>query len=109
MPAHDALFKAAFTDLDSARGELRAALGPTIAARIDWDTLEVVKGSFVDAALRYRHTDLLFSVKLDRRDARIYVLFEHQSDVDAMMPFRFLGYEVRIWEQWSTRPIANWL
>jgi predicted transposase YdaD len=102
MPAspHDALFKQAFTDLDNARGELRAALPPDIRARIDWATLRVEKGSFVDAALRSRHTDLLFSVQLDGREARIYVLFEHQSDVDLVMPFRMLAYVVRIWEAW---------
>jgi hypothetical protein len=29
------------------------------------------------------------------------VLFEHQSEVDARMPFRLLRYEIRIWEAWE--------
>ena len=30
---------------------------------------------------------------------RLYLLFEHQSSVDLLMPFRVLRYEVRIWER----------
>ncbi|MGQ0504334.1 MAG: Rpn family recombination-promoting nuclease/putative transposase, partial [Myxococcaceae bacterium] len=28
------------------------------------------------------------------------LLFEHQSGVDAMMPFRLLCYVTRVWERW---------
>ncbi len=110
MPAnhHDALFKAAFTDLDSARGELRAVLPPAVTALVDWGSLRIEPGSFVDAALRSRLTDLLFSVQLAGRDARIYVLFEHQSTHDPLLAFRVLAYEVRIWEKWRRQhPRAN--
>jgi hypothetical protein len=105
MPAspHDALFKQTFTDLDNARGELRAALPDEVVALIDWSTLQVETGSFVDAALRSRFTDLLFSVNLAGRDARIYVLFEHTSKQDRWLPFRVLTYEVRIWEAWRRK------
>jgi predicted transposase/invertase (TIGR01784 family) len=37
---------------------------------------------------------------LEGRPALIYILFEHQSTVDALMSFRLLRYEVRIWERW---------
>jgi predicted transposase/invertase (TIGR01784 family) len=100
MSRHDALFKKAFEDLDSARGELRAVLPEGVSALIEWDTLAVEKGTFVDPALRSRLTDLLFSVRLAGREARIYLLFEHHSKRDRWMPFRVLAYEVRIWEAW---------
>ena len=57
----------------------------------------------MDAALRSRLTDLLFSVKLAGRDARLYLLFEHQSEEDPLLPFRVLTYEVRIWEAWRRK------
>lgn len=106
MPAaspHDALVKQTFSDLDNARGELRAALPAEVVALVDWTTLHVETGSFVDAALRSRFTDLLFSVKLAGRDARLYLLFEHQSEEDPLLPFRVLTYEVRIWEAWRRK------
>jgi predicted transposase/invertase (TIGR01784 family) len=99
-PVHDVLVKYTFEDPERARGELASMLPPKVVALVDWDTLQVEKGSFVDAALRSRITDLLFSVKLAGRDARLYLLFEHQSTADPFMPFRVLVYETRIWEAW---------
>ena len=63
-------------------------LPPRLAAAIDFDTLALAPGSFVDEALRERHTDLLYAVRLRERDALSYLVFEHQSVVDPLMPFR---------------------
>jgi predicted transposase/invertase (TIGR01784 family) len=101
---HDALFKAAFGQPDIARSELALVLPPDILAHLDLSTLVVTPGSFVDEELRHAHTDLLYSVRIkgDARDpeALVYVLFEHQSSFDELMPFRFLRYTVRVWERW---------
>jgi hypothetical protein len=37
---------------------------------------------------------------MGRHPVAVYLLFEHQSEADAMMPFRLLRYMVRIWERW---------
>ncbi|MFT3768775.1 MAG: Rpn family recombination-promoting nuclease/putative transposase [Minicystis sp.] len=95
---HDALFKAAFTDPEHAAGHLRSLLDPAIAARIDFASLEVVPGSFVDEDLRLRHTDLLYRVRVGRKKALLYVLHEHQSTVDVLMVLRLLTYMRRIWD-----------
>ncbi len=95
---HDALFKATFSQVEQAVEELRHVLPATLIARMDLTSLAVEAGSFVDEALRERHTDLLYSLKLEGRDARIYVLFEHQSSGDPWMPLRMLRYMLRIWE-----------
>ena len=95
---HDALFKAAFSQVERMAEELRHVLPPELLARMDLGSLSLEPGSFVDEALRERHTDLLFSLHLDGRDARIYILFEHQSTPDAWMPLRLLSYMLRIWE-----------
>jgi hypothetical protein len=101
---HDALFKAAFGQPDIAGSELALVLPPDILAHLDLSTLVVTPGSFVDEELRHAHTDLLYSVRTkgDPRDpeALVYVLFEHQSSFDELMPFRFLRYMVRVWERW---------
>jgi predicted transposase YdaD len=95
---HDALFKQVFSQPARAAEELRHVLAPQLAARIDFATLAVERGSFVDDDLRECHADLLFSASLAGTTIRIYVLFEHQSSVDPWMPLRLLKYMLRIWE-----------
>src|SRR5690348_4301429 len=91
---HDAIFKAAFTEAQHAAAHLQAMLPAAIAERIDFSALAVVPGSFIDAALSHRHADILYSAKLGRKQALLYVLHEHQSTVDALMAFRVLRYMV---------------
>ncbi len=69
-----------------------------LAQRIDWKTLELQTGTFVDPSLAASQSDLLFRAKIDDRDVFVYVLFEHQSSPDALMPLRLLRYVVRILE-----------
>jgi len=97
---HDALFRAAFSQVEHAAGILRTILPPAILARLDLSTLALQPGSFVSAELTSRHTDLLFTAKLSGRTAFVYVLLEHQSDLDPLMAFRLLVYMVRIWERY---------
>ena len=56
-------------------------------------------GSYVDANLSTSQSDLLFGVTIAGRPGFIYVLFEHQSTVDELMPFRVLKYVVRILDE----------
>jgi predicted transposase YdaD len=95
---HDALVKVIFSQSEHAAGILQGVLPSALAARIDFSTLVLCPGSFVDQRLRGRHTDLLFSANVAGQEALLYVLFEHQSTVEALMAFRLLQYMVRIWE-----------
>jgi predicted transposase YdaD len=97
---HDALFKAAFQNPAYEAAELRAMMPAALARRIDWTTLTLQPGSFVDPTLGDRHSDILFSVRIGAEDAFIYLLFEHQSKVDRFLVLRMLGYVVRIWERY---------
>lgn len=97
---HDSLFKATFSHPEHAVGELRHLLRKTtLAARIDWSTLRLCGGSFVDPTLRGRHSDLLFTARCGAKDIYIYLLLEHQSSDDPLMAYRLLVYMVRIWER----------
>ncbi len=98
---HDALVKWTFAQPERAADELRSALPATITARLDWSSLLLEPGSFVDPELTERLTDLLFSVRTtDGSTAKIYVLLEAQRHADALMAYRLLRYMVRIWERW---------
>src|SRR5512140_1913349 len=93
---HDGLFKYAFSQREHAAGLLRAILPPDVIAALAWDTLKLEPGSFVDDALRARHTDLLFSVRQGAAEVYLYTLIEHQRDVDPLLVFRGGVYMVRV-------------
>jgi predicted transposase/invertase (TIGR01784 family) len=100
---HDALFKAALGRPEHARGVLHAVMPVALAETLDWSTLTLQPGSFVDSTLAAQHTDLLYSAaSRDGAETLVYVLFEHQSTLptEGLMAFRLLRYQVRIWERW---------
>ncbi|WP_239395974.1 Rpn family recombination-promoting nuclease/putative transposase, partial [Frankia sp. CiP3] len=96
---HDAVFRRILGTPSNAASQLRATLPASLIARLDLDRLVLVPGSLIDATLRWRHTDLLFTVPLDGRAAFVYVLIEHQSSNDPLMAFRMLRYVVRVWDR----------
>ena len=98
---HDSVFRRIFGVPANAASQLRAVLPPDLAGRLDLGRLAPVPGSFVDEALRWRHSDVLFTAPLDGRDAFVYVLVEHQSSDDPLMAFRVLRYVTRIWDQYE--------
>ena len=64
--------------------------------RIEWSSLTVLPASFVKRDLQQNHSDLLFSVQLSGRETLLYLVFEHQSTPDPLMPLRLLNYMVEI-------------
>src|SRR5262249_9274439 len=100
---HDALFRVVLGRPEHARGMLRAGVPPVLAEALDWQALTLRPGSFVDAALRHQHTDLLYAATWrDGGEALVYLLFEHQSTppTEGLMAYRLLRYQDRIWEHW---------
>jgi predicted transposase/invertase (TIGR01784 family) len=97
---HDSVFRRIFGVPENAASQLRAVLPPDLAARVDLGRLATVPASFVDEALQWRYSDLLFTAPLDGRDAYVYLLVEHQSSLDPLMAFRMLRYVTRIWDQY---------
>ncbi len=104
---HNNFFQFALSHLPNARGLIETQLSPQALATLKLDTLRLCTGSFVDADLREKFSDLLFSVELaepaaggGRNDeALVYFLFEHKSQSDPLTVLQLLGYIVRIWEQ----------
>ena len=100
--AHDTLFKFCFSDAVRAAEEFRAILPPNLVRKIDWAALERIDGSFVDETLTQLHSDLLFSTKINGSPGLIYLLFEHQSHAEPLMPYRMLRYVDRaLWSHVS--------
>ena len=97
---HDKLFRTVFSDTTEAAGFLRAYVPETLRRELDWSTLTLLDGSFIDEALRESESDLLYQIEhsSNREPVQVYILFEHQSSPDAWMRFRLLKYCCRIWD-----------
>jgi len=104
---HDALVKGVFGKPEHIQGMLRAIVPAAVAEELDWSTLTLCPGSFVDLALKEQHTDLLYSATWrDGSEFLVYFLFEHLSappKKNSLLAFRLLRYQVRIWEDWHAR------
>jgi predicted transposase YdaD len=94
---HDKLVKSTFSDPDNARAFLQAHLPRKLARRIDWSSLSLASGSFIDPEFAATSSDLLFTAQIDDRPAFLYILFEHQNQENPLIALRLLTYMVRIW------------
>ncbi|HON12350.1 MAG TPA: Rpn family recombination-promoting nuclease/putative transposase, partial [Chitinispirillaceae bacterium] len=80
--AHDRLFRESMQDIDIARKLSFSALPSKVKNRIDWETLEIVKESWVDENLREHRSDVIYRAKILGNDQWVYLLFEHKSTPD---------------------------
>lgn len=97
---HDRLFKATFCQVRRASELFRAVLPPRLARQLDFSTLTLQAGSFVDDTLAARYSDLLFKIQYAGRGVFLYLLFEHQSRPDPLMPYRLMRYMADIWARY---------
>jgi predicted transposase/invertase (TIGR01784 family) len=97
---HDKLVKSTFSDPDNARAFLQAHLPSKLVRRMDWTSLSLLSGSFIDPEFAATSSDLLFTAKIDGHPAFLYILFEHQNQEDSLIGLRLLTYMVRIWNDY---------
>jgi predicted transposase/invertase (TIGR01784 family) len=93
---HDAFAIQMFSDPERAAKLLQAYLPQEIVAEADWSTLTLEPSTYIRHDLQKTQSDLLFSVKFRGLKLRLYLLFEHQSTPDKLMPLRLLAYVVQI-------------
>ncbi|MFY0580708.1 Rpn family recombination-promoting nuclease/putative transposase [Cystobacter fuscus] len=98
---HDLFARYTFGHPERAAAELRAVLPAHVVSEVDWSSLRREPGSVVDPELRETESDLLFTARLHTgQPLLLYVLLEHQSQVDGWMALRMLRYVVRHMERW---------
>lgn len=100
---HDALFKARFSRRPTAIAFCRHYLPPEIVALLDLDSLEVVKESFSDEALRQHFSDMLYQIALRTGGtAHLHILLEHKSWPDQGVALQIARYQMQKWaELWN--------
>ncbi len=98
MGAHDALFRERVSSPDRAVALLADYLPRAVADLLDPKVPPaMVEGSFVDEDAARTPCDARFRVRLrSGHEARIYVLFEHKSRIDALTSLQILKCLVRI-------------
>src|SRR5438874_1925582 len=85
--------------------DLLRIVEPEVAERLDFTRAERVNRSFIPADFQKRESDLIFSVPWRGGEGRraldvwVYVLLEHQSRPDPLMPLRLLVCMVQLWEE----------
>ena len=97
---HDAVFRSSFRDLEVAENFFRYCLPEKLRKHIDFKTLEITDGTYVDEKLKDRHSDIVYKIKIQGFPAFLYFLFEHQSKPDPMMLFRLVCYAVNLLKEY---------
>jgi recombination-promoting nuclease RpnB len=72
-------------------------LPESIKKDLDFSTIEYCNTEFINKQLQLSQADVLFKVMIAGKEAYIYILIEHQSVVDKLMPFRLIQYMTCIW------------
>ncbi len=98
--AHDKFISKALERSDTARDIIGNHLPANIREHLDFNTLAMVKDSFIDEKLKKYFSDKLFKINFLKNGwAYLYVLFEHKSYPDLFSGYQVLKYKVRIWDQ----------
>jgi predicted transposase/invertase (TIGR01784 family) len=100
-PPHEQLVIFAFGNPRHARGLLGSLLPAQVAARIDWNSLQLESETLIDKNLRPRYSDFIFRLTTtDGSPAYVLLLLEHQSAQEHFMSLRMVEYGVRIVRRW---------
>jgi predicted transposase/invertase (TIGR01784 family) len=94
---HDALFRASLKNLDVAKDFFKAHLPALILNKINLDNLKFCNTSLIDDELKNQFSDVLYYNKSKNdTDSYLYLLVEHQSSPQKLMPLRILRYQLAI-------------
>lgn len=89
LSPHDRLTRAMMTNPKVSREFFEKNLPSYLKDKVDFASIHFQNTSFVDDKLRM--SILLYSVKIQNEDSYFYLLVEHQSTPDKLMPFRLGG------------------
>ena len=100
---HDKFFKNWFSDSKHLTELLQVVLPPALINRLDWATLTVHDGTFIDEEHKEHFSDLAATVDLlgesSNQPLRLYFLVEHKSYQDHGALLQILRYMVNTWSR----------
>ena len=83
---HDKFFRASMAHPELVREFLTAHLPSDVGKKLDFRSLKVLPNTFIDEELKLTASDVLIQCQIDKQKAFLYVLAEHQSTPDPLMP-----------------------
>ncbi|HQS84927.1 MAG TPA: Rpn family recombination-promoting nuclease/putative transposase [Alphaproteobacteria bacterium] len=98
LSPHDRFTRASLTHPKVAEEFFQKNLPEKIKKMIDFSSLKLNKESFIDDHLKLQISDMLFSVNFNENPGFIYLLVEHASTPQPLLPFRMLKYVMAIME-----------
>ena len=93
---HDKFFRTAMADPKVAQDFLKSWLPQDISEKVNFAKLVIEPRTFINDIRKETVVDVLFKTEIEEEQAYIYLLVEHQSTPDQMMPFRILKYIIKI-------------
>ncbi len=91
---HDGIFKTLLSDITVVRDFLAAHLPPSLLAYCDLSTLQLESSAFIEEKMQQHFSDMVYSMRAKRGRGYIYIILEHQSKGERMMPLRMLRYQL---------------
>lgn len=107
--AHDKFFRRAMSNQRVAREFLIAHLPEDIQQVIDLKNIVFQPRSHIDDVGSEATVDILYKTTIHHKEAYIYLLLEHQSKPDELMPFRMLKYTCNIIDQHLKKTKTNYI
>jgi len=96
---HDRLTRALMGNSKVIEEFFKKNLPEKIKKVIDFSSMELCKESFIDDSLRLKCVDLLYEAKFNGKPGFLYLLIEHASKPDSLLPFRMSKYVMAIMEE----------
>lgn len=97
--AHDKFFKMAMKNKRVAQEFFEAHLPKDILSLVDLSKLELTSESYIDDLRKTSIADMLFKTEMHGSEMYLYLVVDHQSRPDKLMPFRMLKYVCNIIDQ----------
>lgn len=108
---HDALVKLFLSDLTVAREFLKHYLPHELQSKCDFNSISIEPESYIENDLKRYCSDLVYKVNIDSgkeiESAYIYLLIEHQSTAELLMPLRMLRYQLAIIQKHVDKQAQN--
>lgn len=94
---HDAAFKALFSQKNVAQDVIVNNLPPEIIKILELDSLVKIDGSFITKDLKEKFTDIIYQVRINKKDTYIALLLEHKSSPDKLTALQVARYIIEFW------------
>ncbi len=103
---HDAFFKAYFGNPETLSDLVKASFPAEVTGLLDFSTLKIEPGTYIDEDLQAHFSDLAASVQGKSGPVKVYVVVEHKSFHDPMALVQILRYMVRVWSLEKKPPLT---